>query len=266
MPRTHHAVPPAVCIALALIVGGPDQSAAGFVVAPAGLAETEGNARFAPVDWPHTLQQVYGSATLGGLPAGSVITGISLRLDSWQAAYQTGPYTYSRFDLDLGPSNFAPGGLLPVFAGNQGPGTTRVRRGPLTLDMSAFPQGGYPNGFGPVIPFSAPYTYTGGDLLLTAYLTAVTLSPYWDFALGMRGDGANGVQFRLGIGGNDLMYLPASYPGGALIARFEYTPPPAESHPLVTTAVPAPATLPAALAGVAAAWALARRRAARMPA
>jgi len=42
-----------------------------------------------------------------------------------------------------------------------------ARTGALSFAAGAFPSGGSPNAFGPLISFTIPYTYTGGDLLVT---------------------------------------------------------------------------------------------------
>ncbi len=136
---------------------------------------------------PITFQQVFAPSQLTGLPIGAIITGMQLRLDSsWLTSSAS---TIPNFNVSMGPSNFAPDSLSTSVAGNQGPGTVQVRSGPLTFDAGSFPTGGSPNAFGPLIPFTNPYTYTGGNLLLT--VSHSTPSSELDFDVGHR---LNGVQ------------------------------------------------------------------------
>lgn len=136
---------------------------------------------------PITFQQVFAPSQLAGLPIGAIITGMQLRLDSnWLTSSAS---TIPNFDVKMGPSNFAPGSLSNSVTGNQGAGTITTRSGPLTFPAGSFPTGGSPNAFGPLIPFTNPYTYTGGNLLLT--VSHSTPSSELDFDVGYR---LNGVQ------------------------------------------------------------------------
>ena len=59
-----------------------------------------------------------------------------------------------------------------TFAANVGPGEVQVRSGPLTILAGSFAQGSgsnppRPAPWGFEIPFTTPYTYTGGNLVYT---------------------------------------------------------------------------------------------------
>jgi hypothetical protein len=69
------------------------------------------------------------------------------------------------YDISLSESPNAPGSLSATFADNRGTDFLTVRSGPLTVNAGDFPGGSSPNTFG-WIPFSTPYQYQGGDLLI----------------------------------------------------------------------------------------------------
>jgi hypothetical protein len=138
-----------------------------------------------------TTQQLYVAEDLPGLQAGDVITGISLRLNGGSPAFAGA--TFARFDLHLGMGKAS---LTTTFADNfEGPAAT-VRSGALVLAAAAFPSGGSPNSFGPVIAFDTPYIYQGGNLLLELRVT----QPSPDFSIDFLNDteGAGG-QMTLGL-------------------------------------------------------------------
>src|SRR5207302_8764496 len=114
------------------------------------------------------------------------------------------------FDVYLGPSNFAPGSLSTSPAANQGAGTMQVRSGPLTFPANSFPGGSSPNAFGPEITFSTPYTYTGGDLLLTLRYTAASGQLLFDF------QNTPDAQFRSAFDYNATT-MPDSSPGSYVL-------------------------------------------------
>jgi hypothetical protein len=163
---------------------------------------------------PITFQQVFAPSQLPGLPIGAMITGMQLRLDS---SWLTSPAsTIPNFNVSMGPSNFAPDSLTNSVTANQGPGTVQVRSGPLTFDAGSFPTGGSPNGFGPLIAFTTPYTYTGGNLLLT--VSHSTPSSELDFDVGHR---LNGVQiFQAQDFGTDT--LTENSPDSSLAVQFSF--------------------------------------------
>lgn len=134
------------------------------VVAPTDLNGVEGSG-FYIYAGPITFQQVFGPSQLAGLTPGRTITGMQLRLDfQW---FESPASFVSNFDVSIGPSNFAPGSLSDSVTANQGAGTVLARSGSLTFAQDSFTFGDMPNAFGPVITFTTPYTYTGGNLLIT---------------------------------------------------------------------------------------------------
>ncbi|MBL8824804.1 MAG: hypothetical protein JNJ77_19615 [Planctomycetia bacterium] len=216
---------------------------------PPSRANTEGNTVFGyTTTTALTVQQLYGSSLLNGLPIGSQITGMQFRQNGGQPS---GPSTVSftpNFDIYLGPSNFPVGSLSTVVAANQGPGTVPVRNGSLSFGINSFPGGTSPNAFGPVINFTTPYTYSGGDLLMTFTwnFTQVGNNIDWDFD-----NSLVGAQYRQSP---ESFYnsptVSQNVPNGALVVQFQYA------------AVPEPTTL--ALSGcavlVAGAWYYRRRQ------
>jgi hypothetical protein len=74
--------------------------------------------------------------------------------------------TFSQWDLQISRSLRPPTSLSATFADNIAPDVVLVHSGPLTVTAGSLIGGGFPNPF-MIIPFTVPYTYTGGSLLLT---------------------------------------------------------------------------------------------------
>lgn len=154
------------------------------IVAPSALNGVEG-AGFYIYNGPITFQQVMAPSQLLGLQVGDVITGMQLRLDStWLASAAS---SNTNFDVSIGPSNFAPGSLTSSVAGNQGAGTVLARSGSIDFPLNSFSFGSSPNSFGPLIPFTTNYTYTGGNLLLTISHQAPSAELDFDVGTGITG-------------------------------------------------------------------------------
>ncbi len=183
-------------------------------VVPTALNGVEGSL-FYIYNGPLTFQQVYAPTQLSGLTPGSIITGMQLRIDSVLNASPAS--TVTNFDVYLGPSNFAPGSLTNNVANNQGAGTVQVRAGSLSFAENAFPTGGSPNAWGPVIPFTSTFTYTGGNLLMT--IAHTTPSNELDFDLGT---GLSDVQIFQAQAYNATT-LTDSEPGSAIAVQFTFT-------------------------------------------
>jgi len=109
------------------------------------------------------FQQVFGSALLTNLSVGDWIDGIAFRVEGNETALPA--QTIPIYDISLSQSPNAPGSLSATFADNRGADFLTVRSGALTVNAGDFPGGGSPNNFG-WIPFSTPYQYRGGDLLI----------------------------------------------------------------------------------------------------
>src|SRR5262245_48565353 len=138
-------------------------------VVPAPFETTEGaSSQFSSLtSGERTLQFVYDSTQLGGLTAGTMISGLAFRLDSAFFGWPAGSRTWSSYNIQLSKSLNDPGALSLTFANNIGGDVVIVRSGSLTLSAGSFSAGGTPNDFGPVISFTTSYLYTGGDLLIT---------------------------------------------------------------------------------------------------
>lgn len=191
---------------------------------------------------------MYGGGLLGGLTPGSVLTGFQFRRDGGFGSTPNADTTYTSFDVTLSQSANAPGALSTTFASNIGGGAVAVRTGSLTFPTDSFPGGAGPNGFGPLITFATPYTYTGGDLLVTIRHTGAVS------AIGTQG------RFLDAEADAGLQYLRATgftaatatvNQGLAPVVNFQFTP---------VAAVPAPPAAALALMGLATAGGLARLR------
>ena len=109
------------------------------------------------------FQQVFSSSLLTGLNVGDYITGLAFRVEGNETSLPA--QTVTTYDIGMGQSAFAPGSLSSTFADNRGPDFQTVRSGPLTINAGDFSGGSSPNNFG-WIPFSTPYQYEGGNLLV----------------------------------------------------------------------------------------------------
>ncbi len=112
-------------------------------------------------------QQVYGNSLLKDLSIGDRITGITFRVDGPGAAVPA--QTVANYEIRLSQSANAPGSLDHVFANNRGADELIVRSGPLTIGAGDFPVNSPPNPpnpFGVIIPFTTPYVFNGGPLLV----------------------------------------------------------------------------------------------------
>jgi len=141
---------------------------AAVITVPAALTSTEGSGNYVISNLAGlTFQQVVSASqlTTGGLEPGSQITGLRFRANGPETT--TTALSLTTLNISVGKSNFAPGSLTSSVAGNQGADTVLARSGSITFAANSFPVSGSPNLFGAVIPFTTPYTYTGGPLLLT---------------------------------------------------------------------------------------------------
>lgn len=217
-----------------------------YVVPPgnAGVGGTGGT--FSLLTTDYTGQEVYSANLLSGLPVGAIINGFRMRLAPGQPTVSVA-VSSPNFDISIGPSNFQPGSLTTSTVGNQGPGTVLARSGPISFPANSFVGGSNPNPFGPLISFTTPYTYTGGDLLLTfsdrAFSSGVVLDAQANLF--------SNAQGRQNVGVYNSSTVPQSVDGFAIIVQFNYV------------TVPEPSTM--ALAGVTALsglgyWLFRRRR------
>jgi len=112
---------------------------------------------------PYTFQYLYPAAALPNLDPGDQICGFCLRLD--QSDTSSGSATYGRFDVKIGQAAATfQNGSGSLLADNFASPPTMARSGPLTLILPAATTN--PRPFGSFVAFEAPYTYTGGDLVI----------------------------------------------------------------------------------------------------
>jgi len=143
----------------------PTAHCAALIIPVIGEGDTGNNTAVRNLE--RTLQIAYSSSLLGDLLPGSYITGLSFRLNSPYPSWPDTELTWGSYDIQLSTSLNAPGFLNPTFDLNIGPDVTTVRTGPLTVASLSYSGGSSPNAFGPEISFLSPYTYAGGDLLIT---------------------------------------------------------------------------------------------------
>lgn len=138
------------------------------VVIPDGYAAAPGNSILNTWarDLPRTFQQVTSPALMSGLEIGDEIIGIAVRGNRYSPSWPPSPRNYADYSIWLGQSMNPPSSIDRTFANNRGPDFTQVRSGPLTFAPNSFPGGGEPNDFAPVISFTTPYVYQGGELLI----------------------------------------------------------------------------------------------------
>jgi hypothetical protein len=148
-----------ICLTAATVFADPT-----FIV-PGPYASVEGGSSDnAPLGAAEQhFQQVFSSALLTSLTAGDWINGIGFRVQGDETALPA--QTIPIYNISLSQSPHAPGSLDAIFANNRGADFQTVRSGALTVLAGDFPGGSSPNAFG-WIPFSTPYQYQGGDLLI----------------------------------------------------------------------------------------------------
>ena len=136
-----------------------------IIIVPAQFSQAEaGSSDNAPLGASEQhFQQAFSSTLLTGLSAGDWIDGIAFRVEGDETALPA--QTIPIYDISLSQSPNAPGSLSATFADNRGADFLTVRSGALTITAGDFPGGSSPNLFG-WIPFSIPYQYQGGDLLI----------------------------------------------------------------------------------------------------
>lgn len=141
---------------------------AGSIVVPPAYAGTAGtgglNTVFRNAGAPRTYMMLT-DASLLGLTAGDVITGINFRLyNGATVAFPSTTANWSDYEIWLGPS-IDPSVMSTTFASNWASTPTQVRDGVLTIGAGNYTAGGNPNAWGTAkIDFQTSYTYTGGDL------------------------------------------------------------------------------------------------------
>lgn len=160
-----------VCAVSALALLAGSAARAGVVVVPAAYAAVEapGNDT-SPLgqDGESRFQQVFGTALLGGIAAGSQITGLTFRVNGPFFDSGVPAQTVTNYEIRLSTSQNAPGSMSSTFANNRGADEVIVRSGPLVIEAGDFPAspGDGVEPFGVMISFDVPFTYMGGNLLM----------------------------------------------------------------------------------------------------
>jgi len=147
-------------------------SPAATTVCPNANTTAAGNAGLNTVlrNLARTHQIIVAASQLGELPSGTMITGLTYRLQPAQSSgYPPVGVTanFANYAIELAPAANSPANMSTTFASNVGPGAVTVRTGPLVLNPLSFPNANNPTAFGPTLTFTTPYTYTGGDLCIT---------------------------------------------------------------------------------------------------
>ncbi len=200
------------------------------VIAPNANTAVEGNTlTLAPFQIASTFQWVFAASELSSVPTGSLVTGIGFRLDGGRATGPAAALNFSRWDLQLSQSLNAPGALDVDFADNIGPDVVTVHSGPLTIPTNFFTGDASPNAFATIV-FTTPYTYTGGNLLLTLREVGGVANPLSLDAVSLPLAGTDSV----GVVENADATSGAAHQVNVPVTAFTFTPP---------AAVPAPATL-----------------------
>lgn len=109
------------------------------------------------------FQQIIAPSLIPGIAVGASITGIGFRVapSSNSIPAQVVP----NYQIWLSQSAKNPGEMSTTFSANRGTDFSLVRGGSLTITENMFPGGSEINAFG-MIPFSTPYVYKGGSLLI----------------------------------------------------------------------------------------------------
>jgi hypothetical protein len=144
---------------------------AGTVVVPNTNAAANGNA-FTVIpftgspDSAWTFQFLLAASQFGSVPVGNQLTAIGFRLGAGQTTGPSSTFTDTSFLLELSSSPNGLGSLSTTFANNIGADAVTVYNSGLVVGANSLSGGAGPNPFF-LINFSTPYTYGGGNLLVT---------------------------------------------------------------------------------------------------
>jgi hypothetical protein len=142
--------------------------AASIIVAPNANSTVEGNDATVAITLGNvsTFQWAFAASQFTGVPVGSRFTAIGFRGDASSPNQPAAGLNLSQWNLQLSASLNSVGSLSDTPASNIGPDAVTVHSGALSIPAGQFTGGAGPNAFS-FIPFTQPYTYSGGDLLLT---------------------------------------------------------------------------------------------------
>ncbi len=210
-----------VRLALLLASAGP-AARAQFLVLP-GVGEQGSNTNTPVQVGERSIQFVYDAAQLAGLPLGARLTGMAYRLNTAQPTGPATDRTFASYDVQLATSSrVRPGLLSPAYASNMGADLATVRSGPLTIAANSFPGGTGPNAFGPEIPFSTPFSYAGGHLVVLVRHTGNGVdAPILDAASDLPGS----VQARIATAAGAYTATTSTGGGVTPVVRWTWQPP-----------------------------------------
>jgi hypothetical protein len=123
----------------------------------------------------YVLQVQYDASMFGGVAMGSQLTSIGFRLAPGSTT-NSEALTYDDFSIQVGSAANAIGSLSRTFSSNLGSDTILARTGALTIGKGQFPADActrsrckpmVPTNSFYTIDLTTPYTYEGGDLLVT---------------------------------------------------------------------------------------------------
>ncbi|MGD9693549.1 MAG: hypothetical protein AB7G17_06985 [Phycisphaerales bacterium] len=134
---------------------------------------------------PRAGQLLIGASQLGAISPGMQITGMYFRLYSNTAfnpagTWPTTPISWNNYEVRVGTAALGVAGSSTVFANNLGGDTVLARSGALTLGANSFSGGANSptaNSWGPLISFTTPFTYSGGDLVIEIRHDGGTFTP-----------------------------------------------------------------------------------------
>lgn len=196
--KPHHSVNWSACIFIAALLaafcGTVEATTVDFVV-PGEYEDVPGLWGSSVLVSPGaaTYQVQIGAGVLSEISPGSQITGLRWRLSTQTTSdYPSVPHTWENYDIVLAEAANDVSEFSPTFAENM-INPTLVRSGALEMEPGAFQATSLSGRWGPWISFDTPYTYQGGDLVITYrhdgsgyipnasqwYLNAVLSGPEW---------------------------------------------------------------------------------------
>ncbi|HEX8877204.1 MAG TPA: hypothetical protein VF777_10675 [Phycisphaerales bacterium] len=186
-------------------------------VSPKNILSADGfNGRFL-FDGHRVYQSLYNAEQVG-VPVGATINGVALRVnEDVGAAYPSTDHSLDRFDITMSSGLTTAETMNTTFAVNEGPDISTVRSGPITIAARSFPAHDPQREFSRFIPFTRPFVYKGGSLVMTIRAGAVTVNG-GSVLLDAHGIGAQGIRDTSGPDG-----VTGSAGVGALAARFAFT-------------------------------------------
>ncbi|MBX3388046.1 MAG: hypothetical protein KF691_01180 [Phycisphaeraceae bacterium] len=172
-----------------------------------------------------TYQVMYGADLLTGIPSGSVITGMQMRLEkSASSTFPTSGFTVTRYDVTMATSSLTPLTMSTNFATNM-VNPVAVRSGSLGVAAGAYQWlnngAGVPEPWGPVISFTTGYVYNGGPLVILLRV----VSPSSTFAAYADSTSSGSSQHEVHNTGDANATTANFQTAGGLIVRLTFTPP-----------------------------------------